>query len=177
MQPRYFIGITLSRALSRTIAQAQDKLITRNTKLVMEPLVPHITLLHPDLLMTLPPSHFIPKIKQVADTQLPLTISLEKPAMFDQRVLHISVHSPALIELQKNLVTLLPDQIRAQYEVGRQYTPHVTLLQAKPMQKLPLELIDEFKTRFEPLFPQSFTAYHLAQFHWLRPRSYMVEPF
>lgn len=172
MQPRYFIGITLPDPLSETIAAAQKRFIHDDK--VMDPLVLHITLLHPNILMTLSPLYFLPLAKQIADAALPITIELTETAMFDDRVLHIAVKSPELLLLQKKLVDLLPDDIRARYEVGRTFTPHVTVAQAKPLQKLDPTLIEQCKKEIDPLLPMTFMAVNLSQFTWIRPRKYSI---
>lgn len=173
MQPRYFIGIALPEALAADIAETQQRLLSGQD--VMEPLAPHITLLHPNILMTLAPLYFIPQVRQVADDLLPITIELTKTAMFDDRVLHITVKSPELLKLQKKLVELLPDDVRARYEVGRTYTPHVTLAQAKPLKRLDPVLTEAIKKQVDPLVPEIFQADQLTQFTWIRPRKYKIQ--
>lgn len=170
MQPRYFIGILLPDELRHAIGKVQHELFAPHK--VMEPLKPHITLLHPNLLETLSPIFFLPKVREVAEHHLPLTIKLTRIALFDKRVLHIAVDCPELDNLHHDLTDLLPESVRASYMQQRPFTPHVTLAQAKPKQKLTDELITEFQTRLESLLAQSFTATHLTEFRWLRPRTY-----
>jgi 2'-5' RNA ligase len=173
MQPRYFIGITLPDSLSEKITLAQHELFS--THKVMEPLTPHITLLHPNILMTLSPLYFLPKVKEIADAELPIAIELSKTAIFDDRVLHIAVKSPGLLALQKKLVGLLPDDIRARYEVGRDYTPHVTLAQAKPLQGLDPLLVEQLQARVDSLLPKTFETANISKFTWIRPRKYKIQ--
>jgi 2'-5' RNA ligase len=173
MQPRYFIGITLPDTIGKKISEVQGRFLSGQD--VMEALVPHITLLHPNILMTLSPLYFIPQVKQVADDLLPIKIELAKTAMFDDRVLHIAVKSPELLKLQKSLVELLPDDIRARYEVGRMYTPHVTLAQAKPLKRLDPALTEAVKKQINPLLPEKFEAAQVSQFTWIRPRKYKIQ--
>lgn len=172
MQLRYFIGISLPPEFSHPIAQLQREFFIRGR--VMEPLVPHITLLHPNILGTLAPSFFTPKVKQVADRVLPINIELKAANMFDQRVLHITVESSGLHNLQSSLSSLLPGKVRAQYDRERKFTPHITLLQAKPKQNLPPELIREIKNKIELFLPQNFMATRLTQFTWILPRTYKI---
>jgi 2'-5' RNA ligase len=172
MHQRYFIGITLPDNLTDVLAKIQGEL--RDVPGLMEPLVPHITLLHPNILMTLSPLYFVPKVKIIASKTLPIKIDLTKTALFDKRVLHIVVKSPELIRLQSELVELLPDDIRARYQVGREFTPHVTIAQAKPLQELPETLIDNLRMKVDPLLPEKFEAVSLSQFTWLKPRTYKV---
>ena len=173
MQPRYFIGIVLPTELSTKISRLQHDLLMPGK--VMPPLVPHITLLDPNSLMTLAPSYFTPKVTALAAKILPIEVNLKRVEMFDRRVLYIAAEGSDLIELQKELVGLLPDKVKAQYIIGREFSPHVTLVQAKPKQNLSEELIKSFKNKLEPLLPYRFTVNHLAQFTWQSPRNYKVE--
>lgn len=141
----------------------------------MEPLVPHITLLHPNILQTVSPIYLIPLVKQIAETELPIHIELTGTAMFDKRVLHIAVNSPRMINLQAKLVDLLPPDIKARYEIGRKYTPHVTLLQAKPLQALDPSIIKQFENELKAQLPHAFEANKLTIFTWQGPRRYKVE--
>lgn len=172
MNPRYFIGILLPDDLRHMIAGVQHELFQPGN--VMQPLKPHITLLHPDELSTLHPLHFVPKIKEVADQLLPVKIKLDKVSMFDKRVLYLNVLAPDLTKLHQYLATLLPEDVLAQYHVSRPFHPHVTLAQAKPNQDLSPELVTEFCSRIEPLLPQTFSAQNLTEFRWLRPRVYKI---
>lgn len=172
MHQRYFIGITLPEDLSRQISAVQHDLFIPGK--VREPLTPHITLLQPDLLESSPPSYLVPKVERATDAKLPIIVSLGKAALFDQRVLYVAVHSPELYELHEELVKLLPDRVRAMYDISREFVPHVTLAQAKPKQELPPELVNNFKARVDPLLPYSFAAPNLSQFTRIRPRVYEV---
>ncbi len=173
MQPRYFVGVTLPAELSREIEAVQQDLFVPGN--VMEPLVPHITLLSPNHLESLAPSYIIPIVEKVARARLPVVVNLGKTALFDQRVLYISASSPELVELQSELVKLLPDRVRAMYEVGRRFVPHVTLAQAKPKKKLAPELIDQYRALIDSLMPRDFTANHLTQFTRTHPRIYRLK--
>lgn len=172
MQPRYFIAIILPDDIRHRIGKVQHELFQPGK--VMQPLKPHITLLHPNMLMSLPPMHFVPKIKKVADQILPIKIKLTKTDLFDDRVLHIAVESSEIYKLYDELVNHLPEEIKARYTVGRPFVPHITLNQAKPKQSLDSALIDKFKEKIDPLLPQTFTVNNLHQFKWLRPRIYKI---
>lgn len=174
MHQRYFIGITLPDNLTEALQEIQKELY--DLPGLMQPLVPHITLLHPNILMTMAPMYFVPKVKELSSELLPIEIELTKAALFDMRVLHIAVKSPGLIKLQSRLVELLPDDIRARYEIGREFTPHITVAQAKPLQVLPEALIENLKTQINPLLPKKFNAKTLSQFTWLKPRSFKISP-
>lgn len=173
MNPRYFIGITLPDDLSRKIASIQLELLT--SRFVMEPLVPHITLLDPNTLLELSPMYFVPKVRQAAKDFLPLDIELADLDSFDRRALFISVKSQKIRSLREELVSILPDHIRSKHTVSREFIPHVTLAQAKPNQKLEHTLIDVFRKQITPLLPREFAVSSLDQFQWIRPRTYKVK--
>lgn len=137
--------------------------------------MPHITLLHPNILMTLSPLYFVPQVKEVSKSLLPFTVELTKTAMFDDRVLYIAVKSPELTNLQSKLVSLLPSDIQARYEVGRDYKPHITLVQAKPLQSLDTELIARINLQLGKHLPAKFEVTELTQFKSLGPRKYKIE--
>lgn len=170
MQDRYFIAITLPDDLSKKISLVQHSLFQPGK--VMQPLKPHITLLHPGMLETISPMHIVPMIKEVSSELLPIHINLEATDMFDKRALYIAAVSAELDNLYDQLVQLLPDNVRAQHTVGKNFTSHATLLQAKPKQNLDPKLVQTFKQRIDPLLPQSFTAHNLTLFKRLRPRTY-----
>jgi 2'-5' RNA ligase len=173
MNPRYFIGITLPDELSAAISKAQKKFFIPGK--IMEPLVPHLTLLDPNLLMELSPIYFLPKVKKAAEATLPFEATLTDFGMFDDRVLFISAESPELINLRKDLVELIPEKIRAQYTVHREYVPHVTLAQTKPNQILTDQQVTNIKNKVQPLLPQKMMVKNLDQFQWIRPRTYEVK--
>lgn len=159
--------------LSTAVSQAQKKLLVPGQ--VMDPLVPHVTLLDPNMLMELSPTYFLPKVRQTAAVTLPFEVTLTHLDMFDSRVLFIRAESSELIKLRKDLVKLIPEKIRAQYTVNREYIPHVTLAQAKPNQHLSDEQITNIKTKIQPLLPQIITVRSLNQFQWIRPRTYRIK--
>lgn len=172
MHPRYFVGIALPNVLSEQIQTIQTAVLKNRP--VMEPLVPHITLLHPNILMTLSPLYFIPIIKEASQALLPISVELTGIDMFDERVLYIAVKCPGLITLQEKLVGMLPDDIRARYEVGREYTPHVTIAQAKPLQTLSRDVAHHLRRDLNQLLPTKFTAKALTQFTWQADRRYSI---
>jgi 2'-5' RNA ligase len=172
MNPRYFIGITMPEELSNKIAQIQSILYDHSE--VMQPLVPHITLLHPNVLTSLSPMYFVPKVKELSADFLPFNAKLLDLNIFHNQVFHITVESFELLKLQKEMVKLLPDSVRAQYYVGREFTPHVTLAQSKPKQDLDPELMKIIEDKTKNLLPQSFEVKNLTKFTWLSPRNYKV---
>lgn len=170
MNPRYFIGITLPDELTSKIETIQIELLTSQD--VMKPLVPHITLLHPNILMTLAPMYFVPIVKEAAKEFLPLSIELTEIALFDTRVLYIAIKSPELVRLQEKLVGLLPEDIRAGHQIGREYKPHITIAQAKPLQSLSDELIARLEQELTPLLPLKLEITFLSYFTSSGPRIY-----
>ncbi|HET6622325.1 MAG TPA: hypothetical protein VFG56_00120, partial [Candidatus Saccharimonadales bacterium] len=74
-QEVYFIGITLPTDLDRQVAKLKNRLYQADTEL-LQPVLPHVTLLHPPSLSGILPSELIPKVRQVAERYLPLTVAL-----------------------------------------------------------------------------------------------------
>lgn len=173
MNPRYFIGISLPDNLTAEIQGIQTQMMLGRDN--MDPLVPHITLLHPNILTTLSPMYFVPQVKVACKKFLPLNIELTKTALFDTRVLYISVKCPALIELHAALVDLLPNDIQARYQIGREYKPHVTLAQARPLQTLNPKIIDLFNKQIGSIIPTSFDVSNVTLFKSIGPRKYKIE--
>lgn len=173
VQPRNFIGITLPEDLSSNIELVQRELLIPGQ--VMEPLVPHITLLPPQCLETLAPAYIRSQVESVAKSHLPLAIHLGKTALFDRRIIYISVDETGLQELHGALISLLPDKTRAAYIVGREFIPHITIAQAKPKQELADDLIYTYRERIDSLLPQDFTVRHLTHFTRVAPRRYKLE--
>jgi 2'-5' RNA ligase len=119
--------------------------------------------------------YLIPKVKEVTEGSMPVSISLTGTGIFHKRVLYITVESPGLISLQSRLASLLPDKVLAQYQTGRAYVPHITLVQTKPNQDLPEDLIQDFETRTKRLLPYVFQTATLTSFTWIKPRHYSLE--
>lgn len=172
-QKRWFIGTLLPPNISEAITTVQHKLIDEST--MQPPLMPHITLMHPNPLMELSPLYFAPIAKIAAQKVLPCTIQLQHIAVFHNNVLYIAVKSPELIQIHNQLVSLLPKKIQAQFFVGRDFVPHVTLAQTKNLHTIKLEHAKQFKQAIEPLLPTSFTLHKLTRCEWQSPRSYTAK--
>jgi 2'-5' RNA ligase len=172
MQQRYFIGITLPDELSSTINKIQHDLFQPGK--TMQPLVPHITLLHPNMLESLTPKKLIPNVKLAADEMLPISIRLSEINMFDKRVIYIAVQCSKIIDLYEKLFKQLPAGVREKYQNDRKFNPHVTLTQSKPRQNLDSVLVQRFNKQVSPLLPQTFQAKNLSKFIWQSPRTYKI---
>jgi len=172
MQQNYFIGITLPKELSKSIAEIQQELY--QPQRVLLPLTPHITLLEPGLLSMLPTTEFIPEVKKLADQFLPFDVSLTRTSSFGRNVFYISVASPELMELQQNLEELLEKVTYGRTRPNRPFHPHITLAQAKRGLALSIPYIDQYKSYVDPLLPTTFTVDELAYFQWIHPRSYAL---
>lgn len=169
MMERYFIAVSLPSSISKVIEDAQKKFL--GAHLVMKPFQPHITLLPPNVLDRLPPESIVPQIKETANKYLPIDIRLTKTEVFENRVLYIEAESPKLVELQKELMGLIPEQYKNN-KVIRHFQPHVTLVQAKPKQDLDSQLVNNLDEAIAPVLPYNFTAQKISKFKWLRPRTY-----
>ncbi len=173
MQPRYFIGISLPEDITGRIQDIQTSLYEEET--MLEPLVPHITLVHPNALQTLAPMYFIPKAKDAATPLLPIEITLTDIQVFHNSVAHISVSSEGLNKLHSSLLALLPKSVIAQYYTDRNYKPHVTLLQAKQRQKITPALLANLNDRLQSLLPINFTVTQISCYKWISSREYKIE--
>lgn len=173
VQKRWFIGALLPNMLSSAISQIQHELI--DDKTMLNPLVPHITLIHPNPLMELSPLYFAPLAKQAATELLPCKVSLKSINIFNKNVLHITVDSPELVKIHNQLVSILPKNIQAQYFVGNNFVPHVTLAQSRDLNELSPEFIAKFTAKIEPLLPAEFTLNSLTRYEWQGSRTYSVK--
>ncbi len=172
-QPRYFIGIALSTELSEQLFTLKWQL-HRDIDYSLKPLVPHITLLHPSNLRSIPPEESIPKILRVAAPYLPLTFELQTIEDFEREVLYIQVHSPELKELQSKLVELLPTYAQTIYH-QRPYVPHITLAQVRRPHTLDIETLRKSVSE-RVILPEAHTISALSCFTQLRPREYDSAP-
>lgn len=173
VQKRWFIGALLPPIISDAIISIQRELI--NDDAILPPLMPHITLMHPNPLMELSPLHFAPLAKKAAHELLPCEILLGSIGTFNDSVLYISVKSPELTQIHNQLVALLPSKIQSQYFVRRDFVPHVTLAQSRGLNKLSHEIITQFTHKIEPLLPTKFTLQKLTRYEWQGSRTYLVK--
>lgn len=177
MAERYFVGIELPEPLTERLMRIQDELILEDE--MIRPLKPHITLLHPDSLKTVMSSVFLKKISKLAKKRLPLTVSLQNVSVFNQQVLYISVQSQALMQLQQEMVDLLPARIKATYYVSQVFVPHVTIAQARSGHTLPTGLDKQYTYAINHLIPVAFDVDHLMHYWRKGPRQYenkRIEP-
>jgi 2'-5' RNA ligase len=170
---RYFIGIALPEAISETLSQFQKSHYMLRS--MMKPLIPHITLLHPDVLMTISPIFMLPVTKDIGRDFLPMNITLGKINTFNDRVLHIEIESTEVTSIQQQLVDALPGKLKSQYYVGRNFTPHITILQAKHKLKIPEQTVNACIDSLQPIIQESFQVNELSQFIWNNPREYSVK--
>lgn len=166
----YFVGIALPPELDDPIRRFQVS--HYDPEIMKPPLTPHITLLHPNALSEIHSTYILPKIKQAAGRFLPLSIRLHTPELLGDSLLYCPVESSVIESLQQTLVSLLPSKIQAAHYVGKDFMPHVTLLQAAPRQKLPAEISQAAVRQLGGHIPTDFTAIQLSVFSWQGPRRY-----
>jgi 2'-5' RNA ligase len=171
---RYFIGLTLPENITRLLEITRHKVFMPQT--MLSPLQPHITLLHPNALMQSPPEDLLPKIRAAVQPFLPVTLTLTSLKWFDRRVIYLAVDCPDLAVLQSALVAQLPSEPQAKFYASRTFTPHVTLSQAKPYQKLPEDLLDIYSKDLQNYLPYTSTISALTVFRWQSPRRYKISP-
>lgn len=169
MQYQYFIGVMLPAQLSNKINAIQNSVYSKD--IMLKPLVPHITLLHPQPLANISPMILIPKIREITKN-LNIQIKLEQFDNFNNSVFYINVKSPELLDLQLQLVELLPDQIKAKYFVGRKFVPHITIVQARPKLKLPSIITNRYKQKLSSELPYCFNINSLYKFNRQYSRNY-----
>lgn len=172
-QPVYFIGIALPEALDRQISQIQWQLRDHD-KSLLKPLLPHVTLLHPPSLAGIMPDDLIPRVQQVAEKYLPLTLALEEIDSFNKYICFVRVQSQGLHSLQSQLVKLLPPEAQA-IHYKRPYVPHITIAQAYEPHKLDVDTLkQELPAQIQ--LPQQFTVDTVSYFQRILPRQYRAEP-
>lgn len=171
VQKRWFIGVLLPAELSATITELQRNLVDEQT--MLKPLIPHITLIHPNPLIELSPLYFAPIAKLAAQHLLPCKVNLQRVSIFNKNVLHIAVESPELEKIHNKIVSVLPHHIKAQYFVGREFKPHVTLAQARGRNELTKEFVKDFTEKINPILPARFMAEKLTRYEWQGTRTYI----
>lgn len=172
-QKRYFIGLSLPPELTAKISEVQETLY--NPQIMLQPLIPHITLLHPNVLMTLSPLYFLPKVREATSSLLPINVKLTGIGSFGNRVLHVKVESEGLAVIHTKLVSLLPEKIRAQYYVGRDFVPHVTVAQGKMRHTIDADTKARFGIALKKLLPCTFTSSYITYFSQDARRSYRAQ--
>lgn len=172
-QPVYFIGIALPEALDQQISKIQWELRDHD-KSILKPLLPHVTLLHPPSLRGIMPDDLIPKVQEIAEKYLPLTLALEEVDSFNKYICYIRVQSQGLYSLQSQLVKLLPPEAQAVH-YKQPYLPHITLAQAYEPHKLDIDKLKEELPKKIDL-PQQFTVDTVSYFKRILPREYRAIP-
>lgn len=125
----FFIGIKLPDKTNEQISKFKWE-IHQAYRGTLRPLIPHITLLHPQSLAASDPKDLIQEIKSLAPRHLPMTVTLDFVDNFGGKAFFLSANSPELIDLQSHLRMLLPPDSQQVYETWG-FTPHVTLVQAQ----------------------------------------------
>jgi 2'-5' RNA ligase len=167
---RYFIGISPPAEVSESLRKLQRK--HHKAKLMLEPLEPHITLLHPNALSHLEAEKFLPMVRRVSRQFLPFDVTLHEVSMYGKRVLFCSIDSPQLVGLQASLIKLLPERVIRQFYEGRPYQPHLTIAQSIRGKRLPEQLTYPLEKDVMKLLPHTFSVTHLHRFEWEEPRIY-----
>lgn len=168
-QSVYFIGIALPPNLNRQIAELQWQLYHEKAHMI-KPVLPHITLLHPPSLHGILPSQLLPRIHEVAERYLPMTIQLTGIDFFGKQVCFLEADALKLYSLQSQLVRMLP--LEAQdLHYKRPYRPHITLAQVYDPTVLDRPaLINQIDAAIQ--LPVTFTIDSVACFTRIKPRVY-----
>jgi 2'-5' RNA ligase len=174
MQHRYFIGLNLPETLSKQITQIQQTLF--DATLAHIPLKPHITLLPPPAVERIEPEELARQAAITSEPFWPLNLTLSRVTMFKDTAIAIEVESEQLHELQKQLRALLPPEVKVTYYPEPEFSPHVTLLQAKQGKSLSPELAQRFTEQLTSLLPTTFETTHLTLYRWIAHRKYEAVP-
>lgn len=171
MRYRYFIGIGLPPEINHKISTAQAMLF--DARSAIPPLVPHITLLPPPYTEHIPPQELAVSAKAAAKPLLPVHFTLSDViSLGNRRTIAIDVQGHELHALRSALVSLLPV---GQSNIRHTFTPHVTLNQAIRGQRLPVDLMDQYREALAPLLPIVCSVSHLTLYRWVKPRVYAAE--
>lgn len=167
----YFIGIEVPGDLCYEIEKLQGEF--HRERGTLQPLVPHITLLHPNCLKGIMPHELIPKVKEVAERYLPLNVELSSVQFFGSHVAFIEVNSLRLHSLHRQLANLLPEDIR-QSQFRYPFRPHITIAQIHRPRELSTDHIKQTTEKALRL-PVRVEIDSLSHFQWIRPRDYKTK--
>lgn len=124
---KYFIGAPIPKNYKNKIEMLRAEYRFFTTE-------PHITLVPPP---ALPDNDtFIEKVVKVCKKTKPINIKLNSIDQFVNRVLYVSVNSPDLIDLHKEIY----ENLNLQHE-KRGYTPHLTIVKQRPKRPIDIEKI------------------------------------
>ncbi|MET0980082.1 MAG: 2'-5' RNA ligase family protein [Candidatus Saccharimonadales bacterium] len=170
-QSIYFIGVSLPPDLDRQITELKWRLYD-NQPHMLQPVLPHVTLLHPPSLQGILPSQLIPRIHEIAKRYLPMAITLDCIGFFGTRICYVQAQSFSLYSLQSQLMRLLPPAAQA-IHYKHDFMPHVTLAQTYEPATLSktkiLGMINETLT-----LPITFTVNSVTHFTRIKPRVYVT---
>ncbi|HEV7952060.1 MAG TPA: 2'-5' RNA ligase family protein [Candidatus Saccharimonadales bacterium] len=168
-QSIYFIGIALPPDVDKKIAALKWRLHDEQPHTIM-PVIPHVTLLHPPSLQGILPSQLIPRIHDIAERYLPITITLNRVGFFGPRVCYVEAESFSLYSLQSRLMHLLPPEAQATH-YKRDFLPHVTLAQTyNPATLSKTKVTDIINDTLN--LPITFTVNSVTHFTRIKPRVY-----
>lgn len=170
-QPAYFVGISLPSNLNGRF-NALKKHIHDSDPHTLKPLVPHITLLHPPSLRSIPIDLLKNSIDVLSGQLLPFEITLKDVGFFEKEVCFMRAHSPQLDALQSALVELLPATIQTDY-YHRPFTAHVTIAQKYRHPQLDIDAMTRVVNGTIPL-PVTFTVHKIDIFIRTAERTYAV---
>lgn len=170
---RYFIGIDIPTKLAARISTIQRQSFDAHT--MLEPLKPHITLLHPGLVENIAADELLPAAKAVAAQFFPLNLTLKHIGQFQTKAVFIAVESARLMELYRALFALLPSGILMQRQPIRPFLPHITIAQSKRSHQLSPAVYHLAVQQLVQYLPIQLTAEHLTYYEQSRPRSYVTE--
>ena len=171
----YFLGIAPPLELSNKIGEIQKRLHKENETL-LQPLIPHITLLHPGCAMLIGKQKLLAHAQSIVSTMKPIIIRLDTIDMFGSRVLHIAAASNDLKPLHTLCAPLPTKQYDSYYNsaIG-QFRPHITIAQTASGETPPDSFTRKVTVRVQVILPAHFVADHPTLFVRHGYRNYIPE--
>ncbi|MCE7936936.1 2'-5' RNA ligase family protein [Candidatus Saccharibacteria bacterium CPR2] len=129
---RYFIGLSIPEPISSLISRYQTQFIDKD--IYMRPIIPHITLVPPNVLNELSLSESLQRLKDINSKLKSFSATLNTINHFNNRVLHIALSDKVgvLRTTHESLIDNLDIQSTVDGHIKQEFTPHITLIQTKP---------------------------------------------
>ena len=156
---KYFIGAPIQKNYKNKIEMLRAEFRFFTTE-------PHITLVPPPALPD--EDDFIENTVEICKKTEPFNIKLSGLGQFGSRVLYVSVNSPDLLNLHKQIY----ESLNLQHE-KREFTPHLTIVKQRPKREID---IDKIRKRAEiKLIPSpSYTLKSIIVYHQPKEHSIYV---
>jgi 2'-5' RNA ligase len=167
-----FVGIALPGEIEQRLLDLQKRLYEPGT--MLEPIQPHITLLHPMSMLYVDTKKILPKMRKVAKMFLPLNVTLYGFDHLDNHTFHVSVNhlEHDLYKLQHELVSLMPREVQARY-YSHPFQPHITICHSRTGELHHHSLYKTSKKYLDLSKPITVSINKLSLFKHIGPRKYV----